>query len=72
MLYLILTTLDVQGTCATSGDGLYEGLSWIQTTMAHRAMKKSTIKPIKESFGAPKGKSHSLWSVINNYFIHTA
>jgi len=26
----------VQGTCATSGDGLYEGLDWLSTTLSKR------------------------------------
>ena len=70
---VISTTIDLQGTCAISGDGLYEGLDWVVTTLAHRALKKSIVKPVKEVLVVPEGKrkSHSWWSAISNYFMHT-
>ena len=63
----------MQGTSATRGDGLYEGLSWVQSTLAQRELKESVFKPVKEIVAAPKGKtsSHTWWSVISNYFMHT-
>ena len=64
---------DVQGTCAGSGDGLYEGLSWIQETLTNQEVKKSVVKPVKEVLSIPEGKpkSHTWWSTISNYFSLT-
>ena len=71
-------TLDVQGTSATRCDGLFEGLGWVQTTLAQRELKKSVLKsvfkPVKETVATPEGKTsgHTWWSAINSYFMHTS
>eukprot|EP00731_Ephydatia_muelleri_P030255 Em0021g778a len=31
----------IQSTCATSGDGLYEGLDWLRDTLSNREIKKT-------------------------------
>ena len=36
------TNCFVQGTCATTGDGLYEGLDWLSTTMDLKKTNDST------------------------------
>ena len=35
---------NVQGTCAVTGDGIYEGFGWLQTTLAEMRRKKGTHK----------------------------
>lgn len=32
-LYMLTTIQYIQSTCATSGDGLYEGLEWLSTSL---------------------------------------
>ena len=73
---------DVQGTCATTGEGLYEGLSWLQSTLTQREVKKAMVKPVKEvvksvttettppSSDKPANKpdTSSWWSMISSYF----
>ena len=43
----------MQGTSAIRGDGLYEGLSWVQTTLARRKLKGLTLKPVKDGEAVP-------------------
>ena len=40
---------DIQPSCATSGDGLYNGLDWLHTQLTGEAVKKSVMKPIQET-----------------------
>ncbi|CAA2967783.1 ADP-ribosylation factor 2 [Olea europaea subsp. europaea] len=35
--FLILTSRYIQSTCATSGEGLYEGLDWLSNNIANKA-----------------------------------
>jgi len=39
----------IQGTCATSGDGLYEGLDWLSSTLAS-SMLRETAPSLPSSF----------------------
>ncbi|KAL5476140.1 hypothetical protein EMCRGX_G026050 [Ephydatia muelleri] len=39
----------IQSTCATSGDGLYEGLEWLQYTLSKREVKKTLTQPLTET-----------------------
>ena len=70
---------DVQGTCATTGEGLYEGLSWLQSTLTQREVKKAVVKPVKEVVKseitplssdkpAKKPVTSSWWGMISSYF----
>jgi hypothetical protein len=36
---LTLSQQYIQSTCATSGDGLYEGLEWLATTLRNQGHK---------------------------------
>ena len=38
----------MQGTCATTGEGLYDGLDWLQSTITQKEVKKAVVKPVKE------------------------
>ena len=39
---------DVQGTCATTGEGLYDGLNWLQATITQKEVKEAVVEPVKE------------------------
>lgn len=64
----------IQATCATSGDGLYEGLEWLKDTLSTREMKKTLTQPLTEtaksaSTVASKQTSVSSWlSSVSGYF----
>lgn len=32
----------IQSSCATSGDGIYEGLDWLSNAIANKEWKKAT------------------------------
>ena len=64
---------DIQGSCATNGDGLYEGLSWVQSTLTTKQMKKSVSQPtaeVKDSLTGKGGLLSSWVSSLSNYFTH--
>ena len=42
---------DIQGTSAMTGDGLQEGLRWLQQTLTGKEVKKAVVKPVKEVIG---------------------
>jgi len=50
---------DVQGTCATSGEGLYDGLNWLQSTITKKEVKKAVVKPVQEVVDSVTLKSGS-------------
>ncbi|KAL5476141.1 hypothetical protein EMCRGX_G026051 [Ephydatia muelleri] len=39
----------IQSTCASSGDGLYEGLEWLENTLSKREIKKTLTQPLTET-----------------------
>ena len=63
----------IQSSCATSGDGLYEGLEWVQDTLSEREVKKTLQQPLTEtaksaSGTTPKPSLLSTWvSSIGGY-----
>ena len=62
---------DIQGTSATSGEGLYEGLSWLQSKLTGKQAKKAVTQPIvevKDSLSAKNGLVSSWFSSIASYF----
>eukprot|EP00731_Ephydatia_muelleri_P030284 Em0021g807a len=67
----------IQSTCATSGDGLYEGLDWLRDTLSNREIKKTLALPLTEtaksaSDTASKPSVIPSWlSSIGNYFHNT-
>ena len=73
--------VDIQGTCATSGEGLYDALDWLQSTLTQKEIKKAITKPLDEmtktdeSHPATAEKtSYSLGSWLNSiskYFVHS-
>ena len=66
---------DVQGTCATKGDGLYEGLTWLQQQLTGKQMKKAVTKPIQEtgdSVAKKSGLFSSWFSALGSYFAFTS
>ena len=78
LMFLLCT--DIQGTCATNGHGLYEGLDWLQQTLTGKEVKKAVVKPVKEVVAsvspeqqkpADKPNSGSWWSMLTNYFTKT-
>lgn len=67
MLSLIceLTLTDIEGTSVTNGDGLYEGLSWLQNQLTTKQVKKSVSQPTTEVKESITG---FLSSCFSNYF----
>ena len=73
---------DIQGTCATSGKGLYDALDWLQSTLTQKEIKKIVTKPLDEmTKSADKAQppptdktSYSLGSwltSLSKYFVHS-
>ena len=71
---LFFLSSDIQGTCATNGDGLYEGLTWLQTELTGKQIKKAVTKPIQEtSDSVVKSGFFSSWfSSLSSYFAFTS
>ena len=66
-----LSSLDIQASCATTGDGLYEGLDWLSEMLKTNAAKEAVSKPIKETKDSLINSHYtfsSLYSSIANYF----
>ena len=58
----------------SSGDGLYEGLTWLQTELTGKQVKKAVTKPIQEtSDSVVKSGFFSSWfSSLSSYFAFTS
>ena len=71
--WIIDSSTDIQGTCATSGDGLYEGLTWLQQELTGKQMKKTVAKPIQETKDSmmKSGFISSWLSSLGSYFTFT-
>ena len=54
---------DIQGSCATNGDGLYEGLDWLKNTLTAKHVNKSVSKPTAEV------KEFLMGSMRNPFYI---
>ena len=62
---------DIQGSCATNGDGLYEGLDWLKNTLTAKHVKKSISKPtfeVKDFLMRKNGLITSWFPSLSNYF----
>ena len=46
---------DIQGTCATNGEGLYEGMDWLASTLTNKKKQRDKSKP-------------SWWTSLTRYF----
>ena len=57
--------IDVQGCVATTNEGLYEGLDWLQAQFASRDVKTAVTHPIKESVVSPLSR---IQNTLKNYF----
>ena len=55
----LLVLADVQGSCATSGEGLYEGLEWLEAIITKKEVKKAVVNPIKEVVSSVSPDSQS-------------
>ena len=69
--YCTILSADIQGTSATKGDGLCESLSWLQTHLITRRLKKGASKPaneVKESLTGKEGAYSGWFSSLTNYF----
>ena len=67
--------IDLQPSCATTGDGLYEGLSWLHTKLTEKQVRKSVTKPIsevKESTTEKNGLISSWFSSVASYFTKSS
>ena len=63
--------IDIQASCATTGDGLRDGLDWLHSQLTGKAVKKSILKPVEEtrdSVTKSQGTLASLYSSITSYF----
>ncbi len=70
---------DIQGSCATVGDGLYEGLDWLKSTITQQRLGKSVTKPVNETIVDPVKTTlsslekdsyiKSLWTSVSSYFV---
>ena len=63
--------IDVQGTCATSGEGLLEGLTWIQEALmsdnlTHASSDKEVLISDKEH-----KLSHRWWRAVSRCFVRS-
>jgi GTPase SAR1 family protein len=54
----------VQACCATSGDGLYEGLDWLQSALVHKVDRASVNEPAA-STPAHGTKPSSVWRPVS-------
>ena len=82
MITLSLVSPDIQGTSASTGEGLYEGLDWVRSKLSQKEVKTTVVKPLKEVINSvqpsevkkPLGKpdTSSWWSMITDYFTKTA
>lgn len=61
----VYCVVDVQGCVATTEEGLYEGLDWLQAQFASRDAKTAVTKPVKESVVSPLSR---IQSALKNYF----
>ena len=61
----LLCFTDVQGCVATTNEGLYEGLDWLQAQFASKDVKNAVSKPIKESVVSPLSR---IQNALKNYF----
>ena len=52
---VIPSSTDIQSSCATSGDGLYDGLEWVQDTLSKREVKKTLTQPLTETAKSASG-----------------
>jgi len=68
---MFLYPLDVQGTCATTGDGLYEGLSWLKEELTNQHVKTTVTKPLVETKNSAtkSGLVSSWFSSLSSYFM---
>ncbi|XP_065914926.1 uncharacterized protein [Dysidea avara] len=62
----------IQGTCATTKDGLYEGLEWIQAQITNKNLAKTVTAPIKESVAPLGNKLYTTFSSLKNYLWSTS
>ena len=71
---MFLHSSDIQGTCATSGDGLYEGLSWLKQELTQKQIKTAVKKPLVETKDSVMKSSFiSSWlSSLSSYFMSSA
>ena len=71
---MFLHSSDIQGTCATSGDGLYEGLSWLKQELTQKQIKTAVKKPLVETKDSVMKSSFiSSWlSSLSSYFMPSA
>ena len=72
---ILFFAADIQGTCATSGDGLYNSLDWLQSALTQKEVKKVIVKPVQEltEMDTAKKSSQSLSSWLTSftkYFVH--
>ena len=70
--FLLLTV--VQGSCATTGDGLYDGLGWLCDQLERKAMKASMSKPLMETRDSvwKAGLFSSIYNTLSGYWPFTA
>lgn len=57
--------IDVQGCVATTDEGLYDGLDWLQVQFASRDVKSVVTRPMKESVVSPLSR---IQNALKNYF----
>ena len=72
LLTCLLYPIVIQGTCATSKDGLYEGLEWIQAQIANKNLAKTVTAPVKESVAPLGNKLYTTFSSLKNYLWSTS
>ena len=75
----------MQGTCATTGEGLYDGFDWLQATITQKEVKKAVVRPVKEVVNSVtpeatspsdkpvnKPNTNSWWNMLTSYFVKTS
>ena len=62
---MFLHSSDIQGTCATSGDGLYEGLSWLKQELTQKQIKTAVKKPLVETKDCDEVELHLILAVFS-------
>ena len=71
---LFLHIAVVQGSCATTGEGLYDGLDWLHGQLTGKAMKESMSKLLTETGDSLRktGLFSSIYNSLSSYWPITA
>jgi hypothetical protein len=72
-LYITVCSLpDLQDCCATSGEGLFEGLGWVKSQLSGtKQVKMSAIQQDEEEPLKKRNRRQPSWLSFSNYLTHS-